>query len=253
MSFTDKVAIVTGASAGLGAAAALALAKEGAKVAIVARNGDKLNQVAKQCEENGPKPLIIIADVSRDEEAKNIVKKTVETFGQLDILINNAGVVGLSSMLDEEIINYFDLVVNTNLRATVHLTCLSAPHLIKTKGNVINISSVAGVRVPGKNYMCYAVSKAGVDHFTRCAALDLSQYGVRVNSINPGPVNTDIVVNAGAPNPDKIWETFKGNTALKKISEPEEVADLVLFLASDKARSITGSSIVIDNGLLVAK
>ncbi|XP_063619044.1 uncharacterized oxidoreductase TM_0325-like [Cydia splendana] len=251
MSFTDKVAIITGASSGIGAAAAIALAKEGAKVALVARNEERLGKVSKQCEDLGAKSLIIIADVSKDEEARTIVKRTVDHFGKIDILINNAGIVGISSMLDENIIQYYDMVMSTNVRATVLLTSLAAPHLIETKGNIINISSIAGMKVPGKNYMCYAVSKAALDHFTRCTALDFAQFGVRVNSVNPGPVKTDIVANAGAPNPDKYWERFKQGTALKNISEPEETADLILFLASDKARSITGSSFVTDNGMLL--
>ncbi|XP_061712760.1 3-oxoacyl-[acyl-carrier-protein] reductase FabG-like [Cydia pomonella] len=253
MSFTDKVAIVTGASSGIGAATAVALAKDGAKVVLVARNEAKLSQVAQKCKQLDAKYLIIKADVSRDEEVKTIVDKTIDHFGQLDVLVNNAGFGKNASILDEKIMECFDLVMNTNLRAIVLLTHLAAPHLVKTKGNIINISSVVSLRIPSEGgYLSYAVSKAGLDHFTRCVALDLSPHGVRVNCINPGPVKTDIVANAGITNSDIVWEHWKAKTLLKRIGEPEEIADLVLFLASNKARSITGSTFVSDNGVLLS-
>lgn len=251
MSFTDKVVIVTGASSGIGAAIAIAYAREGAKVAVVGRNEARLAEVAKQCEQHGKKPLIIKADVSNDGEARTIVKKTVDHFGQLDILINNAGIARNANVADEKIVEYFDQVMNTNLRSAVLLTSLAAPHLVKTKGNVINMSSSFGMTVPGERYMSYSVSKAALDHFTRCTALELASHGVRVNSVNPGPVQTDMVANAGAPKPDLVWQAFKARTALNRIGEPEEIADLILFLTSDKARSITGSSYVSDNGWLL--
>ncbi|XP_063381108.1 uncharacterized oxidoreductase MexAM1_META1p0182-like [Cydia fagiglandana] len=252
MSFTGKVAIVTGASSGIGAATAVALAKDGAKVVLVARNEIKLSQVAQQCKQHDAKYLIIKADVSKDEEVKTIVEKTIDHFGQIDVLVNNAGFGKNASILNENIMECFDLVMNTNLRAGVLLTHLAAPHLVKTKGNVINISSVISLRIPSEGYLPYAVSKAGLDHFTRCVALDLSPHGVRVNCINPGPVKTDVVANAGVSNPDIVWEHWKAKTLLKRIGEPEEIADLVLFLASDKARSITGSTFVSDNGILLS-
>ncbi|XP_063362011.1 uncharacterized oxidoreductase MexAM1_META1p0182-like [Cydia amplana] len=253
MSFTGKVAIVTGASSGIGAATAVALAKDGAKVVLVARNEVKLSQVAQQCEQHDAKYLIIKADISKDEVVKTIVKKTIDHFGQLDVLVNNAGIGKNASILNENIMECFDLIMNTNLRAVVLLTHLAAPHLVKTKGNTINISSVVSLRIPPEGgYLSYAVSKAGLDHFTRCAALDLSPHGVRVNCISPGPVKTDVVANAGVSNPDIVWEHWKAKTLLKRIGEPEEIADLVLFLASDKARSITGSTFVSDNGVLLS-
>lgn len=251
MSFADKVIIITGASSGIGAAAAVSFAKEGARVSLIARNEAKLNEVVKLCEQHGKKPLTIIADVAKDEEARTIVKRTVDHFGQLDVLVNNAGIARNVSVADENLMKYFDQVMNTNLRSVVLLTNQAAPHLVKTKGNVINISSVVALTVPGKNYVSYAVSKAGLDHFTRCTALELAPYGVRVNGINPGPVKTDIATNAGAPNPELVWEAFKASTALKRIGDSEEIADLILFLASDKAKSITGSSCLSDNGSLL--
>ncbi|XP_063620918.1 3-oxoacyl-[acyl-carrier-protein] reductase FabG-like [Cydia splendana] len=251
MSFTGKVAIVTGAASGIGAATVKALAGEGAKVVLVDKNEEKLKEVAKQCEKHGNKPLIITADITKDEDVKTIVKETIHQFYQLDILVNNAGITGNISILDENLMEKYDLIMDTNLRSLVHLTHLAAPHLIMTKGNVVNISSIAAYRCKHTKHLCYAISKAGVSHFTRCAALDLAQHGVRVNAVNPGGTKTNILQNAGMPNSNQIYEIWKDRTALKRMVEAEEIADLILFLASDKARSITGSAHVIDNGALL--
>ncbi|XP_063378659.1 3-oxoacyl-[acyl-carrier-protein] reductase FabG-like [Cydia fagiglandana] len=252
MSFTGKVAIVTGASSGIGATTAKALAREGAKVVLVDKDADKLEEVAKECEQHGNKPLTITADVTKDEDVRTIVKNTIDNFRQLDVLVNNVGIARYASFLDKNLMQDFDLLMNTNLRSMVYLTHLAAPYLIKTKGNVVNNSSIAALRVVGEFEGPYSVTKAGVSHFTRCVALDLAPHGVRVNEVAPGGTNTNILENAGIPNGDELWEEFiKEHTVLKKMSEPEEIADLILFLASDKARSITGSTYVCDNGTLL--
>ncbi|XP_063368356.1 A-factor type gamma-butyrolactone 1'-reductase (1S-forming)-like [Cydia amplana] len=252
MSFSGKVVLVTGASSGIGAAPAILFTKEGARVAIVGRNETKLSNVANQCAEKGETPLVIKADISNEQEASTIVQQTVDEFGKLDVLINNAGFSKLGSLLDGKILEAYDDVMKTDVRAAIHLTTLAAPHLIKTKGNVINTSSIGSLHVPQvPTHATYCISKAALDHFTRCAALELAPSGVRVNSILPGPVKTDILENSGILNPDAEWERFKSGTVLNRIAEPEEIAELMLFLASDKARSITGSSFVSDNGYLL--
>ncbi|XP_047988448.1 3-oxoacyl-[acyl-carrier-protein] reductase FabG-like [Leguminivora glycinivorella] len=250
MSFTGKVAIVTGAASGIGAATAKALAREGAKVSLVDKDEVNLKKVAKQCEELGNISLTITADVTNDEDVETVVRETIDLFGQLDILINNAGTAMDSRILNENFMEGYDHIMNTNLRSVVYLTHLAAPHLIKTKGNVVNTSSNATHRVFG-GLLSYTVSKACVDHFTRCAALDLAAHGVRVNAINPGATKTNIIKNSGYPESDQAWEYWKDRSALKKMAEPEEIADLILFLASDKARSITGSTYVCDNGVVL--
>uniref|UniRef100_A0A2A4ITT1 Uncharacterized protein n=1 Tax=Heliothis virescens TaxID=7102 RepID=A0A2A4ITT1_HELVI len=249
MSFKDKVVIVTGSSSGIGAAIAIKFAEEGAKVAIVGRNQEKLNNVAKKC----GKPLVLVADVSKDEDAKRIVDETVRVFGKLDILINNAGIGQTASIQSENAMAVFDKVMSTNLRSVVYLTHLAAPHLVKTKGNIVNISSIAALQVL-QNVFSYCTSKAGLDHFTRAVALELASSGVRVNTVNPGPVLTDIIENMGATKEQQaaMFKQMENGTPLKRISVPEEIGDLVLFLASDKAKAITGSSFVTDNGTLLA-
>lgn len=244
MSFSNKVVIISGASSGIGAATTILFSQEGARVVLVGRNEAKLKQVASQCED----PLIIKSDITNEDEARNVINETINTFGKLDILVNNAGIVRYESILDDNVLEIFDEQLNTNLRALINMTHLAAKHLIETKGNIVNISSIAGKTVAVPNLAAYGVTKAGVDNFTRGSALDLAQYGVRVNNISPGPVKTDVLINAGCDIP---WETFNSAAPLGKVAEPEEVGHLVLFLASDKARSITGVDYVIDNGVLL--
>lgn len=253
MSLLGRVALITGASSGIGAAIALKFISEGAKVAIVGRNVSKLKNVSAKCEELGEEHLPLIGDVTDDDNVKRIVDVTLTKYGQLDILVNNAGIAGFASILAPNALKIYDSLMSVNIRALVGITNLCAPHLIKTKGNIINMSSVSGVRPYIGTGFAYNVSKAAVNHFTSTIAGELARNGVRVNVVNPGPVHTDIVKNIGMAEDDeaKLWLAMKKSTALGKIADAEEVAELVLFLASDKARSITGSSFLIDNGTVV--
>ena len=249
MSFQDKVVIVTGSSSGIGAATAIKFAEEGAKVAIVGRNTEKLNNVAKKCKN----PLVIVADVSKDEDVKRIINETLKRFGKLDVLVNNAGIGGSTKIQDENAMAAYDKVMSTNLRSVVHMTHLAAPHLVKTKGNIVNISSIAALKPLGQGTFAYNTSKAALDHFSRSIAQELASSGVRVNTVNPGPVRTDIIKNVGVPAEveEAIFKHMRDMTSLNRVSVPEEIADIVLFIASDKARAITGSSFVTDNGAML--
>ena len=249
MSFKDKVVIVTGSSSGIGAAIAIKFSEEGAKVTLVGRNTEKLNNVAKKCNN----PLVVAADLNKDENVKRIIDETLKKFGKLDILVNNAGMSRPATIQAENAMKAFDEVMSTNVRSVVYLTHLAAPHLVKTKGNIINISSVAAFKVVTPATFAYNTSKAALDHFTRSIAQELASSGVRVNVVNPGPVRTDFVENMGLAGPavDGLYDEVKNMTALNRVSDPEEIADLVLFLASDKARAITGSSFVSDNGIVL--
>ncbi|CAH0714020.1 unnamed protein product, partial [Brenthis ino] len=249
MSFLNKVVIVTGASSGIGAATAILFAKEGANVVLVGRNVEKLQNVYEKCVKFGNKSIQIRADISNDEDAKRIIEKTIEIFGKLDVLINNAGLVRFAKIEDDDIMEVFDTILNTNLRAQVHLTHLAIPYLIKTKGNIVNVSSISGTLPPATKMIAYGTSKAALNHFTRGAAAEFAAHGVRVNTVSPGPVKTDVLLNAGISDPlEKLYPT-----PLQRISEPHEIGDLILFLASDKARAITGSEFVSDNGYMLKR
>lgn len=248
MSFKNKVVIVTGASSGIGAATAIKFSSEGASVVLVGRNEAKLAEIAKKCKD----PLQLRADVSKDEDVRKIIDETIKKFGQIDVLINNAGIslgtTGLATGINME---GYDQIMAVNLRAAIHLTGLAVPYLIKSKGNVVNISSVAGKMPPSyPAFMLYSVSKAGMDHFSVCAAAELGKQGVRVNTVSPGPVITDFLDNNDV---NLNWDDTKNMTLLNRVSRAGEVADLVVFLASDKAVAITGSDFVTDNGVLLKR
>ncbi|XP_022832080.1 uncharacterized protein LOC111360392 [Spodoptera litura] len=245
--FANKVVLVTGGSSGIGAATVEAFAKEGASVAFVGRNQAKLKDVESRCQQYGANVLAIRADVSKDEEAKTVVQQTVDKFGKLDVLVNNAGILRFASVLEPTLIQTYDETMNTNLRPVVLITSLAIPHLVATKGSIVNVSSILStiVRIPG--IMPYSMSKAAMDHFTKFAALELAPSGVRVNSVNPGPVLTDIASGSGF-SPDLLEDTG-AHTPLGKAAQSEEIANMIVYLASDKAKSVTGSCYIMDNGL----
>ncbi|XP_026727349.1 uncharacterized protein LOC113493534 [Trichoplusia ni] len=249
MKFNNKVVLVTGGSSGIGASIAIQFSTFGASVAIVGRNQAKLKEVALKCNN----PLVIVADVTKKQDVKRIVLETVVHFGKLDILVINVGTASQGSIMDENALESYDRIMATNLHAVVHLTHVAAPHIIATKGNIINISSITAMKVRSKAMFAYSTSKAGLDHFTRSVASELASTGVRVNTVSPGPVKTDIIQNMGVPKDQQatFFENVEASTALKRISESEEIADLVSFLASDSARGITGSVFVCDNGALI--
>ncbi|PZC78150.1 hypothetical protein B5X24_HaOG202545 [Helicoverpa armigera] len=253
MGFRDKVVIVTGASSGIGAATAIKFSEQGANVVLVARNQARLKEVADKCCSHGVKYCIIIANVAKKDDIKRVVATTVERFGKIDVLVNSAGVGGTAAIWDSNAMEVYDKTMATNLRSVVYLTNLAAPHLINTEGNIVNISSAAAVDIILPENFAYCTSKAGLDHFTRSAALDLAPKGVRVNSVNPGPVKTNFVQSKYKTEQRDCWSKFETMTALGRISHPEEIANLVLFLASDKAKAITGSSYITDNGALLKK
>lgn len=253
MDFNGKVIIITGASSGIGAATALSYAEHSARLILVGRNEEHLNNVGKQCElAKGIKPLIVKADLTIDDDIENIVSKTIKMFGQIDILVNNAG-VGFRGNINDGV-DLFDKAIALNTRPAYLLTSLVTPYLIKSKGNIVNVSSVAAFGpVKGVDFLPYCISKAALDMFTKCVALELGSKGVRVNSVNPGATRSPFLKASGFNKEEefKIIESREDMFPLGKIVESSEVADMILYLSSDQARSITGSIFVIDNGELL--
>ncbi len=241
-------ALVTGASSGIGKAAAHRLSREGMRLAITARSRDKLQLTSEEIRKNGGECLVLTADLSREEDIERVISETVDTFGGLDVLVNCAGIIGNGSVETTSLAEW-DVMMNINLRSFFYLMNRAIPYLQKRPGSIVNVSSVTGLRAfPG--ILAYCVSKAGVDQLTRCAALELAEKGIRVNAINPGVVRTNLHRNGGMD--EKVYQSFlehsKTTHPLGRIGEPEEAAELIAFLATPRSSWITGTCISIDGG-----
>jgi len=243
-----KTVLVTGATSGIGRATTVRFAEAGARLAIVGRSGESLAEVAREIKERGGEALEISADVTIEEDAARIVAETIERFKQLDVLVNAAGAI-VSGTIEQATLADWDAMMNVNLRAVFHLMQLAVPHLAETGGNVVNVSSVNGLRA-FSGVLAYCVSKAGVDQLTRCAALELAPKGVRVNAVNPGVVRTELHRTSGMS--EEAYAAFlersKGTHPLGRVGEAGEVAELILYLASERAAWITGATYSIDGG-----
>lgn len=244
--FSDKVIIVTGASSGIGKATAKMAAERGANVSLVARRTNELSALRSQLDVNQVE--IISANLTNDDDRQKVVDQTLQRFGGIDVLVNAAGIIG-NSTIENTTLEQWDTMFDINLRSLFRLTQLALPSLIARKGNIVNLSSVAGIRA-FPNLLPYCVSKAGVDQLTYCSALELAPKGVRVNAVNPGVVITNLHRNGGME--EEKYKTFlehsKSTHPIGRVGKPEEVAELILFLASDRAGWITGASYSIDGG-----
>ena len=246
--FTGKVAFVTGATSGIGHACAIAFAEAGAKVVCVGRKEDALKEVEQKIREIGSEALTIKADVSREDEVESAVGRAVDVFGGIDVLVNAAGHISSGTIENTSLVAW-DEMMNVNARAAFVLMQKAVPSLIDRRGNIVNVSSVTGLRAfPG--VLAYCVSKAALDQLTRCASLELAAKGVRVNAVNPGVVVTQIHKRGGMSEEayGAFLEHSKTTHPLGRTGRPEEIASLVLFLASDEASWITGATYSIDGG-----
>ena len=246
--FANKVVVVTGATSGIGRAVARRFASEKAQVVAVGRNSKALNEVVREIESAGGQSQLTSADVTNESDAQRIVGRAIDRFGRLDVLVNAAGHISSGTVETTELSSW-DAMMNVNLRSIFYLMQLATPHLTETKGNIVNVSSVTGLRsFPG--VLAYCVSKAGLDQLTRCAALELAPKGVRVNAVNPGVVVTEIHKRGGMSEEDyaKFLEHSKTTHPLGRVGEAGEVADLVFYLASNRAAWITGATYQIDGG-----
>ncbi|XP_041970976.1 uncharacterized oxidoreductase TM_0325-like [Aricia agestis] len=249
--FKGKVVLITGASSGIGAQTALDFSKLGASLVLTGRNEDNLERVVEDCICVSPKksvPLKIIGDMRKESDIELMVKKTIDEFGKIDILVNNAGVF-LSGNIENASLDQYDLIMNTNVRGPYYLTMLVVPHLIETKGCIVNVSSVAGVR-SFPNILAYSVSKASLDQFTRCTALELALKGVRVNAVNPGAIETGIHLKGAMTEEEYVayQKKCKETHAIGRMGQANEVSAAITFLASDAASNITGVTLPVDGG-----
>ena len=243
--FAGKVAVVTGASSGIGRATALAFAREGASVVLVSRDRAALEAVA--AEAVGP-TAVVAADVMATDTPARVIQAAIERFGSIDVLVNAAGIIGTAST-DQTPDELFDRMFAINVRAPFRLMREAFPHIKARQGNVVNVSSVNGLRAFA-GVAVYCSSKAALDHLTRCAALDWAPHGVRVNCVNPGVTVTNLHRRGGMDETRyaAFLERAKETHPLGRPGRAEEIADAVLFVASDRAGWMTGDTIAVDGG-----
>jgi NAD(P)-dependent dehydrogenase (short-subunit alcohol dehydrogenase family) len=244
MKFEGKVAIVTGGSQGIGKAIALSLAKEGCNVVICARNIVKLEKAKTEIMQFGKEVLAIKGDVSISADVKQVVETTLEKFKQIDILVNNAGVASMpypSEALPE---SEWDRTINIDLKGVFYFSKAVAQDMIKRKkGKIVNIASIGGIRGLPKS-LPYAAAKGGVIQLTRTLGAEWAKYNINVNAICPGLVNTPMIQLM----PGEMKKNFMKSIPQGKFSEPEDIANAVLFLAGPESDNITGQIIVCDGG-----
>ncbi len=249
MKLKDKVAIVTGSSKGIGKEIALAFGREGASVVVTGRDGPRTNAVAEEIRRRGTAALPVLMNLSREEEVSDMVAKTMAEFGRVDILVNNAAFrdVKKRGPFNECDMTEVEAEVATTLVGTIRCCRTVIPHMINQKsGRVISITS-ASSKEPPPTMHTYGACKAGIAAFSRSVALELATQGITINCVAPGPIKTPFMTQTFVDRPEleKEWSAL---VPMRRFGEPEEIAAMVVFLASDDARFITGQNYSVDGG-----
>lgn len=246
-----KVAVITGGNAGIGEAVAKRFASEGASVVVTGRRQQELDRVVKIIRQNNGKALAVVGSVTDEAHAQEAVRKAVDSFGRIDILVNNAGIGDFGKRLHEIDDATWNTVFDINLTGVFRMTRAVVPQMLKQgAGSIVNISSVASlVGIPGLS--AYAASKGGLDALTRALAIDYAKDGIRCNVVNPALIDTPMAAPLMA-NPEML-QSLLSQYAIRRAGTPEEVAGMVLYLASDEAKWVTGGTFTIDGGMTVYK
>ena len=256
MRFSDKVAIITGAGTGIGQDMAIAFSKEGANVTIAARRENLLEETADLAErESGRRPLVVKTDITQESQVENMVEQTVEAFGQVDYMINNAAVPGTDLHVWEQTLENWNQVIATNLTAKLLTARACLKHMMPRRtGAIINFASTAAYG-PYARKSHYTAAYSGVFGFTRTLAQEAGPHGIRVNCVVPGPISTDLLKNyvvriAGEQgvDPEELGKQMTSTSALQRFIEPSEVTKTVMFLCSDEASAITGQKVTVCGG-----
>ncbi len=241
--FSGKVVIVTGAGSGIGAATARRFGKDGASVVLAGRRADKLAEVAADL--HAERVLVQVTDVADQAACEALVGAAVARFGRVDVLVNNAGAAAFGSFVDTDIAEWHK-VMTTNVDGVVYCTRAALPHLIESRGNVVNVSSVSGLG--GDCGMAfYNASKGAVTNLTRALAMEFGGRGVRVNAVNPSLTTTDMA--SAITGNAEMMAKFVDRIPLGHAAEPAEVADVIAFLAGHDARFVTGVNLPVDGGV----
>jgi len=248
----NKVAIVTGGGTGIGEAIAHKFAQEGARVVVNGLPGDPVLDVVQAIEAKGGHATPFVADISDAENAQKCVQTAIDSFGQLDILINNAGVFLTTCEVDKYPIDVFDETVMRNIRSVFLMTRFAVPELQKTAGNIISTGSEAGMLGLAQNTP-YGGTKGWIHAFTKGVAVEQAKYGIRANCVCPGPIDTAWTHKESGPLDGKMEQNIVAATPMGRRGTPEEIANVFAFLASDMASYVTGALWAVDGGTIVGK
>ncbi|MDZ8187906.1 MAG: SDR family oxidoreductase [Nostoc sp. ChiSLP02] len=244
---SEKVAIVTGGSSGIGRATAVAFAQAGAKVVVAARRVQEGEETVRLAKDAGSEAIFVQTDVTKAVDVQALVNKTLDTFGRLDCACNNAG-FGKSVPLTERSEEEWDAETDVNLKAVWLCMKYQIPAMLKTgSGAIVNMASIGGAVIGTSSFSAYQAAKAGVIGLTRSAAMEYAQQGIRINAISPGLIATEILSNV----PENMLQQMTDTIPLKRIGRAEEIANAVVWLCSDAASYITGHNLVIDGGFTV--
>ncbi|NRG47132.1 SDR family oxidoreductase [Bacillus sp. CRN 9] len=249
MRLENKTAIITGGGGGIGRAAALKFSIEGAKVMVADYNESAGIETVNIIKAKGGNATFLLTDVTKPSDVESLVAKTVNTFGRLDILLNNAGIAHPENKLVNVEENEWRQVVDVCLNGVYHGLKYAIPVMTETGGSIINTASVAGIKGQ-KLLSAYSAAKSGVVSVTQTAAAEYGKYNIRVNAIAPGIIDTSM---AGEWKRSHKWEALSTANALRRIGTPDEVANALLFLASDESSFITGTTLVVDGGTLIGR
>jgi NAD(P)-dependent dehydrogenase (short-subunit alcohol dehydrogenase family) len=248
MRLHHQVAIITGGNSGIGQATAERFASEGARVVIAARDPERAASVVEMIRRQGGDALFILCDVSVPEQCQQVVAQTLEHFGKLDILVNNAGMILRNHTVLETTPKQWELMFDVNSKGVFLMSKYALPHLIQTRGNIVNVSSYAGL-VGFKGAAAYCAAKGSVVQLTRAMAVDHAGDGVRVNCVCPGSVHTPMIEAAWATYGEGAQRVWESKHPLGRIAKPEEIASAILYLASAEASFITGVALAVDGGI----
>lgn len=244
----QKVAIVTGGSSGIGRATAIALGKEGVKIAIAARRAKEGEETVRLVKEAGSDGILVNTDVSNEDDVKSLVEKIIKTYGRLDYAFNNAGIEEMMTPLIDQTSEIFDQIMNVNVKGVWLCMKYEIPEMIRTGGGaIVNMSSVAGV-MGFPQMPIYIASKHAVLGLTKSAALEYAKSGIRINAVAPGGVETDMAKRVGSDH--QFIETLTSMHPIGRIADPEEIANAVVWLLSDKASFVLGHTLLVDGGMI---
>jgi NAD(P)-dependent dehydrogenase (short-subunit alcohol dehydrogenase family) len=249
MKFKDKIVIITGGNSGIGKAATLLFAQEGAKVMVADLSDSMDTELTEAAKQSGSDVSFVKVDVTKPDEIEQMIEQTISLWGKFDILVNSAGILGPRIRTEKYPEEVFDKVIDVNVKGLWHCMKVALRYMVEQRnGNIVNIASVAG-HLGMVGHIAYAASKHAVVGMTKTAAIEFARHGIRINAVCPGFTQTPML--EGADTDAAYLEALQYATPMKRFGKPEEIASAILYLAADEASFITGQSVIVDGGLIL--